>query len=115
MSITGRSHLALMLEFIVDSGASDVSIPADVVRTLIRTGTIKKSDFIGTETYRLADGSAVESGTFIIRSLKVGDRTVTDVRALGLDFFCDVEGWVYGRWTRRERPGRFPQQVHEKK
>jgi hypothetical protein len=78
----------LKLDFIVDSGASDVSIPSDVVLTLIRTGTIKKSDFIGTEKYRLADGSAVESGTFIIRSLKVGDRTVTDVRAS----IADVNG-----------------------
>ena len=68
----------LKLNFIVDSGASDVSIPSDVVLTLIRTGTIKKSDFIGTEEYRLADGSPVESKTFIVRSLKVGDRTVTD-------------------------------------
>jgi predicted aspartyl protease len=79
---------ALKLDFIVDSGASDVSIPADVVLTLMRTGTIKKSDFIGTEKYRLADGSAVESGTFIIRSLKVGDRTVTNVRAS----IADVNG-----------------------
>jgi len=79
---------ALKLDFIVDSGASDVSIPADVVFTLIRTGTIKKSDFIGTETYRLADGSAVSSRTFIIRSLKLGDRTVTDVRAS----IADVNG-----------------------
>src|SRR6516165_7004064 len=44
---------ALKLDFIVDSGASDVSIPADVVFTLIRTGTIKKSDFIGTESIAL--------------------------------------------------------------
>jgi clan AA aspartic protease (TIGR02281 family) len=79
---------ALKLDFIVDSGASDVCIPADVVRTLMRTGTIKKSDFIGTEKYSLADGSTVESRTFIIRSLKVGDRTVTDVRAS----IADVNG-----------------------
>jgi predicted aspartyl protease len=79
---------ALKLDFTVDSGAADVSIPSDVVLTLTRTGTIKKSDFIGTETYRLADGSAVSSRTFIIRSLKVGDRTVTDVRAS----IADVSG-----------------------
>jgi predicted aspartyl protease len=79
---------ALKLDFIVDSGASDVSIPSDVVLTLVRTGTIKRSDFIGTEKYGLADGSTVESGTFIIRSLKVGNRTVTDVRAS----IADVKG-----------------------
>jgi predicted aspartyl protease len=94
---------ALKLDFIVDSGASDVSIPADVVLTLMRTGTIKRSDFIGTEKYRLADGSAVESRTFIIRSLKVGDRTATDVRAsiadvnapllLGQSFLKGFKSW----------------------
>lgn len=31
---------AITLDFVVDSGASDVSIPADVASTLIRTGTI---------------------------------------------------------------------------
>jgi predicted aspartyl protease len=79
---------ALKLDFIVDSGATDVSIPADVVLTLMRTGTIKKSDFIGTEKYRLADGSAVSSRTFIISSLTVGGRTVTDVRGS----IADVNG-----------------------
>jgi hypothetical protein len=93
----------LKLDFIVDSGASDVSIPSDVVLTLIRTGTIKRSDFIGTEKYRLADGSAVESGIFTIRSLKVGDRTVTNVRAsiadvngpllLGQSFLSKFKSW----------------------
>ena len=40
----------LKLDFILDSGAADVSIPADVVLTLIRTGTISSADFIGSET-----------------------------------------------------------------
>jgi hypothetical protein len=94
---------ALKLDFTVDSGATDVCIPADVVLTLMRTGSIKESDFIGTETYRLADGSAVSSRTFIIRSLTVGDRTVTDVRAsiaevngdllLGQSFLSKFKSW----------------------
>jgi Aspartyl protease len=62
----------ITLNFTIDSGAADVSIPADVVSTLIRTGTPRKSDFIGKKTYRLADGSTVPSPTFLIRSLKVG-------------------------------------------
>lgn len=67
------------LNFIVDSGAADVSIPADVVLTLIRTGTIAQSDFIGAQTYTLADGSTTSSPTFRIRSLKVGDTVLQDV------------------------------------
>src|SRR5262245_59313815 len=55
---------ALTLNFMVDSGAADVSIPADVVLTLIRTGTIQKEDFLGQKTYQLADGSTVPSQTF---------------------------------------------------
>jgi predicted aspartyl protease len=49
----------ITLNFTIDSGAADVSIPADVVSTLIRTGTIQESDFVGKKTYRLADGSSV--------------------------------------------------------
>jgi hypothetical protein len=37
---------ALTLGFVIDSGASDVSVPADVVMTLVRTGTLQDADFI---------------------------------------------------------------------
>ena len=70
---------AITLNFVVDSGATDVSIPADVVRTLMRTGTIKKTDFLGEKTYVLADGSKVPSQTFRIRSLKVGNKVIENV------------------------------------
>jgi len=69
------------LDFIIDSGASFVSIPADVVITLARTGTVQKSDFIGKENFRLADGSIVPSKTFVIRSLKVGNYLLENVKA----------------------------------
>jgi aspartyl protease family protein len=67
------------LLFTVDSGAADVSIPADVVMVMVRTGTLEDSDFLGTQTYRLADGSTVPSQTFRIRTLKVGDRVIENV------------------------------------
>ena len=70
---------AITLDFLVDSGAADVTIPEDVVSTLIRTGTIKAEDFIGERTYVLADGSKIKSKTFRIRSLKVGDRVLENV------------------------------------
>jgi clan AA aspartic protease (TIGR02281 family) len=69
----------ITLDFTVDSGASDVSIPEDVVSTLIRAGTIKSTDFIDEQTYTLADGSKLKSHTFRIRSLKVGDRVLENV------------------------------------
>jgi Aspartyl protease len=70
---------AITLNFVVDSGASDVSVPADVVMTLYRTGTLEKPDFIGTQTYRLADGSTVPSATFRIRSLTVANTALENV------------------------------------
>jgi clan AA aspartic protease (TIGR02281 family) len=62
----------LTLNFVIDSGASDVSIPADVVSTLIRAGTISRDDFIGTQNYKLADGTIIPAATFHIHSLKIG-------------------------------------------
>jgi predicted aspartyl protease len=69
----------LTLKFVVDSGAADVSIPADVVATLLRTETITDADFLDKQTYQLADGSTVPSQRFVIRTLKIGDKTLENV------------------------------------
>lgn len=99
VSINGQ----LTLDFIVDSGAADVSIPADVVLTLIRTGTIAESDFLNSRTYRLADGSTVPSQRFLIRSLRVGDKVLENVTGsvapvaggllLGQSFLTRFKSW----------------------
>lgn len=72
---------AITLKFVVDSGASAVQIPKDVFSTLIRAETIKESDYLPGETFLLADGSKVKSGRFILRSIKVGESTYSDVEA----------------------------------
>jgi clan AA aspartic protease (TIGR02281 family) len=69
----------LTLNFVLDSGATDVSIPGDVVLTLMRTGTLSAADFLGERTYILADGSKLPSQTFRIKSLKVGNKLVENV------------------------------------
>jgi len=68
----------ITLDFMIDSGSSDVSIPPDVVSTLMRTGTIQKRDF-SPGSVQLADGSIVPSKTFLIRSLKVGNHLLENV------------------------------------
>ena len=93
----------LTLKFVLDSGASDVSLPADVVMTPMRTGSLGADDFLGNETYKLADGSTAPSQTFNIRDLRVGDRTLHNVRAriapvegtllLGQSFLSRFESW----------------------
>src|SRR5215831_5196988 len=71
----------LTLHFILDTGAADVNIPADVALTLVRTGTIRDTDFLPGQTYTLADGSTVKSARFLLRSLKIGQRRVANVAA----------------------------------
>ena len=72
---------AIQLDFVVDSGAADVSIPSDVVSTLFRTHTIDKSDIVGEKNYVLADGSKGSSIQFRLKSLKVGNSVVRNVIA----------------------------------
>jgi predicted aspartyl protease len=70
---------AITLNFVVDSGATDIGVPDDVVSTLMRAGTISSADFIGERTYKLADGSTMPSKAFQIHSLTVGRTTVENV------------------------------------
>lgn len=69
----------ITLNFTLDSGAADVSIPADVFSTLVRTGTIQDSDYLDVQTYVLADGSKHRSHRFRIRSLRVGGLELRNV------------------------------------
>jgi clan AA aspartic protease (TIGR02281 family) len=101
----------LTLKFVVDSGASDVSIPADVVATLLRTETITDADFLDKQTYRLADGSTIPSQRFVIRTLKIGDKTlenvvgsiapVTGSLLLGQSFLSRFKSWSMDNQGRR--------------
>ncbi len=91
------------LDFAVDSGATYVSVPADVFSTLKRIGTVKVSDVFGQRTYILADGSKSQSPTFTIRSLSVGNTVVENVQAsvmpsqgsllLGQSFLERLKSW----------------------
>ena len=76
------------LHFTVDSGATDVTIPADVVMTLARMGTINAADFLGDQTYQMADGRTIKSKTFRIGRLQVGSRVIENVRGT----IADVKG-----------------------
>jgi predicted aspartyl protease len=70
----------LKINFIFDSGASDCSISSDVALTLIKTGTVKQSDFIGSHRYQFADGSIAISKVFILHEVKIGTKTLRNIR-----------------------------------
>jgi predicted aspartyl protease len=94
----------LLLDFVIDSGATDVQISDDVFRTLLRTGTISPNDFIGTDTYVLADGTKVPSDRYLLRKMEVGDHIVGNVVAsigdpqsqllLGQSFLSKLGSWT---------------------
>ncbi len=93
----------ITLNFTLDSGASDVSIPAHVFSTLIRSGTISPRDFLDKRVYELADGSKQTSQRFRIRSLSVGSLELRNVVAsiappagpllLGQSFLSRLMSW----------------------
>ena len=96
---------AITLPFAVDSGATDVSIPANVVSRLALTD----ADFVGQRTYQFADGSTAVQKTFRIRSLKVGDTVVENVMGsvapaqglplLGQSFLRHFRSWSINNET----------------
>ena len=98
-----RINRAITLDFIVDSGASDVQIPFDVAMTLARAGTVSRSDSIGDREYRIGDGSTLRSDRFILRELEVGGRVMQSVVAsigpaksdllLGQSFLARFRSW----------------------
>lgn len=93
----------LIRDFIIDSGAADVSIPAEVATTLQRLGTMSGTDLIGSKIYVLADGSRVPSEIYRISSLKVGDLVMQNVTVriaaksshflLGQSFLSRLRSW----------------------
>jgi clan AA aspartic protease (TIGR02281 family) len=102
--ISGRVNGAITLDFVLDTGASDVLIPEEAAQALARAGKLAAGDFIGTRTYVLADGSRVPSKRVILRELRVGDQRVANVTAsigpartrplLGQSFLSRFPSWM---------------------
>jgi clan AA aspartic protease (TIGR02281 family) len=69
------------VDFILDSGASDVLISSDIFSTLVKQGKIDKADILGYEYYKIADGSTVKQVSIILRKLQVGEIVVNNVKA----------------------------------
>jgi predicted aspartyl protease len=76
-----RINDTITLPFLLDTGASDLVIPADVALTLIRAGALASGDFIGRSRYLLANGSEDVSDLVVLREVKVGEHVVRNVTA----------------------------------
>jgi clan AA aspartic protease (TIGR02281 family) len=94
---------SIKLNFLVDSGASDVSIPSDVFASLLRSGAIARGDITGSRQFVDAKGDTSRATVFVIRSLKIGNVEVQRVEAdvapvnapllLGQSFLRRFKSW----------------------
>jgi clan AA aspartic protease (TIGR02281 family) len=69
----------IKMKFVLDTGASDVTISGTEASFLIKQGLISKEDVIGKKNYRLADGSISEGTKIRINNIKIGDINIKDV------------------------------------
>jgi aspartyl protease family protein len=76
-----RINNTITLPFLLDTGASDLVVPADVALTLVRAGALTSGDFIGKTPYRLADGSEGVSELVVLREVRVGEHSARNVTA----------------------------------
>ena len=73
------------MEVIFDTGASDVVISSVEALFLLKQGKLTEDDILGTSYYQVANGG-ISSGTVIrLRSVQIGDRILSDVRATVVD------------------------------
>lgn len=71
----------LPVNFILDSGASNVAISSTIEKKLISSGTITKTDYIQPALYKLADGSIVKCRRLFLKNIIIGNFTVKNVLA----------------------------------
>lgn len=75
----------LKVKMIFDTGAASVTISSSLAEMMVDNGYLTKQDIIGQSQSMMADGRIVDHTNIIIKSLKIGDFTLTDVRAIVID------------------------------
>jgi len=73
------------LNFIFDTGASDICISPAEAQVLFRQGTLTEEDVIGKQEYTIADGSTSEAVVVRLKSVTIGSRTIHNVKASIID------------------------------
>ena len=69
------------LRFIFDTGAADVHLSYAEASYMFKNGYLSKHDIVGTKKYVMADGTKVENTTIILKTLKIGNIVLKDVKA----------------------------------
>lgn len=71
----------LKLQFIFDTGASDVSISMSEAMFMLKNGYMSKDDLLGIEYYQIANGDVAEGTNIILRNIVIGDKELRNVKA----------------------------------
>ena len=74
----------IKVSFVVDSGASDVTIPENVAGLLINNGSLAKADFLGSGEYRFANGHTSSGKIVRLRTLDLDGHILKDIQAVVL-------------------------------
>jgi aspartyl protease family protein len=69
------------MNFIFDTGASDITISNVEAMYLYKQGKLSKEDILGSQQYQIADGSIAEGTIINLRTVKLGNRTLKNVKA----------------------------------
>lgn len=99
-----RINGATTVDFVLDTGASLVVLPKDVVDALTASGAVAAGDLLGPARYVTADGKRHKGTSLLLRRLDVAGRTVTNVMAivapakaealLGQSFLAKFRSWT---------------------
>ncbi len=71
----------LNLKFIMDTGASDVSISLAEAIFMLKNDYMSEDDLIGTTYYQIADGNVMEGTEIILREIEIGGKKLYNVKA----------------------------------
>jgi len=75
----------LDLNFIFDTGASDISISSAEALVMLRNGKLTDEDFVGEMPFQDATGTVSVGSVVILRTVKIGDATIENVEATVVD------------------------------
>ena len=71
----------LPLNFIFDTGASDVTISKVEADFMLKNGYLSEQDIVGKKTYQVATGAIAVGTTIVLKEIKFGGLVLNDVRA----------------------------------
>ena len=69
------------MEFIFDTGASDITMSLTEALFLYKQGKLANDDFIGTQQYQIANGAIEEGTVVILKTVTIGNRVLYNVQA----------------------------------